>query len=275
MNLLATVNHAWHYFKSDARHFQIAYLGFFLSYGLIALGWDVEWYRYAITVVACLVAQLAAILLITKDHTSLKSALITSLSLSLLFKAVAIPVIILAAVLSIASKFLIRFNGKHVFNPANFGIMMTILLTGQAWVSPGQWGSDAILLILVGVASLMVLLKVGRLDVGLAFITTYLGLQFIRVVVYQGWGMDVFLHQFTSGTLLLFAFFMITDPISTPGARGPRIFWAIAIGALSFVFVSKFYLYSAPLWALFFLSPFTALLDRTFIHSKFNWRTIS
>ncbi|MFK7968736.1 MAG: RnfABCDGE type electron transport complex subunit D [Bacteroidia bacterium] len=40
----------------------------------------------------------------------------------------------------------------------------------------------------------------------------------------------------TNGSLLLFTFFMITDPMTTPNARKPRIVWAILIGIVSFFF---------------------------------------
>lgn len=43
---------------------------------------------------------------------------------------------------AIASKFVFSFGEKHFFNPANFGIIFALLLTNNAWVSPGQWGED-------------------------------------------------------------------------------------------------------------------------------------
>ena len=51
----------------------------------------------------------------------------------------------LAAVVTIAGKFLIRVNGKHIFNPTNGGIVAMLLLTNQVWVSPGQWGAAGVL----------------------------------------------------------------------------------------------------------------------------------
>ena len=53
---------------------------------------------------------------------------------------------VLASFIAIGSKFLLKYNGKHIFNPANIGIIATILITKNAWISPGQWGSNIILL---------------------------------------------------------------------------------------------------------------------------------
>ena len=81
--------------------------------------------------------------------------------MSLLLKAGSPWVLVLGASVAIASKFFLRIDGKHVFNPGNLGIAAAVLLTGDAWVSPGQWGSGAALVFLVGAAGCMVVLRVG------------------------------------------------------------------------------------------------------------------
>ena len=257
--------------QKDGRHPQILYLTTFLIYGIIALGWEVEVTRYIITILTCLISQAVAIHFTTKKYRGLKSALITALSLCLMFKANLIITIILAAALSIGSKYFIRFNNKHIFNPSNFGIIATIILTNDAWVSPGQWGSDAVWLFYLGIAGFFVLFRVGRMDTSLSFLATFIGLQFIRQVIYMGWPLDHFFHSLTSGTLLLFTFFMITDPVTTPNAPIARIIWAGTIGVLAFLLTNWFYVHTAPLWALFIISPLTVLLDKLFVHKKFNW----
>ena len=236
------------FFQRDARHFQIFFLTLFLSYGIFSLGWEYQLIQFATIIGACLFFQSIGILATTRNFMGLKSALISSLSLCLMLKAGGISTFAVAAFLTIASKYLIRFKGKHVFNPTNFGIILTVLLTGDAWISPGQWGANTVFLFTIGVASLILLFRVSRIDVSLTFLAVFAGLQFIRVVVYQGWEIDVFLHSFTSGTLLLFTFFMITDPMTTPNASRARYIWAGLVGVLAFIISSQFYLHSAPLW---------------------------
>lgn len=259
------------HFLKDGRHFQIVYLSAFLVYGFLALGWTSEWTTFATLFGVSLVTQAIFAKLYKKPMSSLKSALITAIGLCLLFKANSILTLALAAFLSISSKFLIRFKGKHVFNPSLFGIIVCMLLTGDAWVSPGQWGNNVVLLYFFGGAALMVLLKVGRIDTSLAFLAAFGGLQFIRDVLYLGWPMDHFFHQFTNGAILLFAFFMITDPVTTPNARKARILWAACVGVLAFILTDYFYVFTAPIWALFLISPLTVILDRVFLAKKFQW----
>ena len=80
---------------------------------------------------------------------------------------------------------------------------------------------------MLGVFGWFVLFRVGRLDTGLTFLATFAGLMFIRSYVYLGWPIDHFWHTLSSGTLLLFAFFMITDPVTTPNHPKARILWSI------------------------------------------------
>lgn len=256
---------------TDARHFQIFFLGTFLTYGILALNWDAHISRFIAIFSACLLTQFVGIVYTSKDFSGLKSAFITSLSLSLMLQTHSVAAAALAGVLAIVSKFLIRFEGKHVFNPANVGIVLSILFTGETWISSGQWGSGFIWVMLVGITGLTVLQRVGRIDTGLTFLLVFGGLQFVKMVIYQGWTPDVWLHNMSSGTLLLFSFFMITDPVSTPNSRRARVIWSALIAILAYAISQVLYIYAAPIWALFFISPFTAWFDRKFIAKPFKW----
>lgn len=259
------------FFQKDARYFQIGALSFFLLYGLFFLDWEAELFRYGIIITTCLITQIVCVFFTTKNYQSWKSALISALGLCLLLKVNLFETAAIAAILTISSKFLIRKGNKHIFNPANFGIIVTILLTGDAWVSPGQWGSSFLLVLFIGVAGLMVLWKVGRIDTGLSFFATFFCLQFFQNVIYKGWPMDYLVHEFSNGTILLFTFFMITDPMTTPNAPKARYLWASLAAVLAFVLTNWLYVYAAPIWALLLLAPFTSIFDSLFIHKKFSW----
>src|SRR5262249_20343880 len=72
----------------------------------------------------------------------LRSPLITGLSLSLLLRADTGSLFALAGVIAIASKFLLRLDGKHIFNPAGFAIVVLLFAAPGVWISPGQWGTS-------------------------------------------------------------------------------------------------------------------------------------
>lgn len=258
-------------FLKDGRHYQILFLGTFLFYGTFILGWETHWDQLFAIFSVALLTQFAGIKFLGLPSNSWKSALITILGLSLLLKTNHWGISALAAFLSIASKFVFKVNGKHIFNPGNFGIIAVILLTKQAWISPGQWGSGAILLFLVGILGSVVVYKVNRLDTSFAFIGTLIGLQVWRNIIYQGWPFDYIIQQFTNGSILLFTFFMITDPVTTPSNRTARIIWSTLIAVVSFYISNYYFVNGAPVWVLFFLSPLTPLFDKVLKGARFQW----
>jgi Na+-transporting NADH:ubiquinone oxidoreductase subunit NqrB len=247
--------------RSDGRHFQIIAQISFLCYGVLLLGWDADWKNYLAIFSGVIAAQGLAIRFAGFPMDSLKSALITGLGLSLLMKANDPWLFLFAALLAIGMKFLTKVKGKHLWNPANFGIVAAAFLSGDAWISPGQWGSSALIIFIVGTAGLAVLSNIKRLETGLAFLITFAALEYIRTVLYLGWEHDVFLLKLTNGSLWLFSFFMITDPMTTPNHRKLRIGWAMIVGAISFYLANFYFVNGAPFWTLFFLTPFTPLLD--------------
>lgn len=259
------------FLKCDARHFQIVFLSAFLLFGTLVLNWDVRWGRYAVLLGASLATQALFIRWKGMPWHSLKSGAITGLGLCLLLQAGGLFTLALGAAIAIAGKFLIRFRGKHVFNPANLGIVAAIVLTGDAWISPGQWGSGPALLFLVGSAGSMVLLRVGRIDTSMAFLITFAALDAVRTVLFLGWGLDVWAHRMTNGSLLLFTFFMITDPMTTPNAPRARIIWSVLIAFITFGMSTFAYVHTAPIWSLFILCAFTPMLDVLMKGERFSW----
>ena len=280
----------------DARITQIIFLGLFLFLGVSTRDWTVKPDLILVVVASCMITQwlLSAIaeygkrsqehslnisgqfsiavniLVSPKVLTSLRSAIITSLGLCLLLRSNSYATMILAGCLAIASKFLFRHHNKHFFNPANFGIIAAITLTNDAWVSPGQWGTDWwYLLLFLGLGG-VVLKQVGRWDTSVAFLLSYGALEAARNL-WLGWSWDVWQHQFMSGSLLLFALFMLTDPRSIPNSRKGRWLWSIAIAISTFILQHYLYLSTAIFWSLFIVSPITILLDAVSNAPRFNW----
>jgi Na+-translocating ferredoxin:NAD+ oxidoreductase RnfD subunit len=138
-------------------------------------------------------------------------------------------------------------------------------------VSIGQWGTNTVQVYFFLAAALLVLLKVGRIDTSLGFLLAFAGLEFIRSVLYLDWELDNFTHYLSNGTLLLFAFFMITDPITTPNHPRARILWSILVGVVAFILTRWLQLYSAPIWALIVMSPLTPVFDKIWSGERFSW----
>ncbi|MBI1862194.1 MAG: RnfABCDGE type electron transport complex subunit D [Deltaproteobacteria bacterium] len=255
---------------ADPRVFQIGFLSLLLVFGVVARDFGVSWGAVALVMGVVFAIQGIAVGLRRAPIESLYSAVISGLSVLLLGRAQSVALLCLAAALAIASKFAIRWKGKHFFNPTNFGILVTILLMGQMWVSPGQWGSDLLIAGWVGVLGLVVVVRSARWDTAFVFLGAYAFFLAIRVWhLGQSWA--VLQHQLSSGTLIVFAFFMISDPRSTPDDRRARAAFAVGVAALSYHLRFFHQVSAAPLWALLFLSPLTPVLDRIWPHRRHEW----
>ena len=135
-----------------------------------------------------------------------RSALISGFSLCLLLRTNEPLLLIVTAVITIASNFLLRWNGKHLFNPTNFGIVVMLAIGAGVWVSPAQWGSQLYFAFLMACLGGVVIHRAMRSDVSLAFISFYAGILFLRALwLGDPWSIPV--KQLQSGTLLLFTFF--------------------------------------------------------------------
>lgn len=263
----------------DARDYQILFLSFFLFLGIGTRDWTLRPELIVTLIATCLIVQGLGVLVVRQLDRSLsnftwesswRSALITGLGLSLLLRADNYLTMVLAGTLAIGSKFVLQVERKHFFNPGNFGIIAALVLTGDAWVSPGQWGDEWLYLFIFAGTGAMVLKKVGRWDTSAAFLISYALLEAMRNW-WLGWTWDVWAHRLSSGSLWLFALFMITDPRSIPNSQNGRIVWAVAIAILAFILRNLFFVPTAVFWALFAIAPLTIIIDRFWIAPNFSW----
>ena len=113
----------------DPRWYQLFVLSLLLGFGILVLDFGIHWHNaLAIFVMAQLTQYLASRFIAGIPYDPL-SALITSYSLTLLLRTDLVALAMLAAVIAIGSKFLLRVRGKHVFNPANVALVSLMLLS--------------------------------------------------------------------------------------------------------------------------------------------------
>jgi Na+-transporting NADH:ubiquinone oxidoreductase subunit NqrB len=253
----------------DPRLYQIGALSGLLAYGLLVLDLEVRPGRAVLILAAVLAVQYCCTRLWRLPAYDPKSALISGLSLCLLLRTNSEALALLAAVVAVAGKFVLRVRGKHVFNPTNLAIVV-LLLTGQAWVSPGQWGSAAFFGFLLACAGGLVVSRAARSDVTLAFLVAYGGLVVGRSL-WLGEPMAIPLHRLENGALLIFAFFMISDPRTTPDARAGRLLFALLV-ALGGAYVQfRLFRTNGLLWSLVLFSPLVPVIDRLLPGPRHAW----
>ena len=255
----------------DPRYYQIAVLSSLLVYGVVALDFGIHWQNAAVIVITALTVQWLGTAIVRLQRFDPLSALITSLSLTLLLRTDLAILAAFAACLAVSSKFLLRFRGKHIFNPANFALVTLMLLSDHAWVSSGQWGSAAIGAFVLACLGFLVLTKAKRAETTLAFIFFYGGLIFAREIWLDD-PLSIPMHQLQNGALLIFAFFMISDPKTTPNTATGRILYAALVAGVAFTIQFIYYQPNGPILALIICAPVVPLIDTLFQGRIYKWK---
>jgi len=259
---------------ADPRLYQIGVLSGLLAYGMLALDFEITVPRAALLLGTVLATQALCDRIDGPRPANWKSALISGLSLCLLIRTNRPELAVLAAVVTIAAKFLFRIQRKHLFNPTNGGIVAMLLLTDQVWVSPGQWGSVAFFGFLMACLGGLVVNRASRSDVTYAFIASYFALMFGRSL-YLGEPMTIPLHRLQSGALLLFTFFMISDPRTTPDSRAGRVLFAALVAFGAWYVQFRLFRTNGLLWSLAAWSMAVPLIDRLLPGTRYTWTTQS
>jgi enediyne biosynthesis protein E5 len=255
---------------SDARHYQIAALATLLVYNLGWVDFGAQPLNSALAIGGALATQALCTYLFALPQFDPRSPLITGLSLSLLLRSEEPWLHALAAVIAIGSKFVLRVNGKHIFNPAGFAIVVLLAGANGVWISPGQWGSAIWFAALLCFFAILVLHAARRSDIAIFFLGTHAALLLLRAF-WLGDPLAIPLHQLQSGSLLIFSFFMISDPRTSPDSRLGRFIFALAVALLGHYLAFFMQMRPALYVALVALSPLVLLIDRIFPAERFVW----
>jgi Na+-translocating ferredoxin:NAD+ oxidoreductase RnfD subunit len=254
----------------DPRYFQVAVLTSLLAVGIGILNFGIHWQNAATIMLTAQFVQYIGTRLAGLPRFDPLSALITSLSLTLLLRTEFASLAATAAVIAIGSKFLIRFRNKHVFNPANVALVSLMLLSDRAWVSSGQWGSAAIGAFALACLGFLVLTRAKRAETTIAFVCAF-GTLLVGRAVWLGDPLSIPLHQLQNGALLIFAFFMISDPKTTPDAPFGRALFGAVVAAVAFTIQFIFYQPNGPILALILCAPLVPLIDTLLHGSHYQW----
>ena len=254
----------------DPRYYQVVVLTSLLAVGIGLLDFGIRWQNAMAILLTAQLTQFVGSRLAGLPRFDPLSALITSLSLTLLLRTEFASLAAAAAVIAIGSKFLVRFRNKHIFNPANVAIVSLMLLSDSAWVSSGQWGSATIGAFGLACLGFLVLTRAKRAETTIAFLCIY-GTLLVGRALWLGDPLSIPLHQLQNGALLIFAFFMISDPKTTPDAPVGRIVFALFVAATAFTIQFIFYQPNGPILALILCAPLVPAIDAVLHGSHYRW----
>jgi len=244
----------------DPRAMQLTALGVILGFGALLHDPYLLPLQALFSLAAALTTHMVGNRLTGQPVKSVRSPLITALSVSILLRADSLWVHPAAAFAAIGSKYLIRTRDRHLFNPSCFGVTLALAVLPGVWISPGQWGSRIAVAGWLAVLGSMVVSRAARADISTGFLASYFAMLAARVIA-LGQPLGVLAHQMSGGAIVLFAFFMLSDPRTIPATRRGRLAHAAIVAAAIYALKFRFQLTSAPLWALMITAPMVPLWD--------------
>lgn len=166
-----------------------------------------------------------------KVSTNPESPIITGLILSLIIGPVSpfsnLPFLSFAAILAMASKYLITINKRHIFNPVGFGVVASavILSQGASW-----WIGNILMLPFILLGGILIFKKIKRWEMVLSFLLVYFLTQINKDP----------LSSLLYSPVLFFVFVMLVEPLTSPATRFKQILYGGFV-ALTFFAYSKFF----------------------------------
>ena len=203
---------------------------------------------------------------------NLQSAYITGISLALLIKPPThlLWPFALGGFLAIASKYVLQYRGRHLWNPSNFAISLLVLVApGSVAILSRQWGNDLATNAVIWCFGLLIASRVRMLHVTVTYVGCFVALAVARSVI-TGGPLLAEIAPLTGPMYQLFVFFMITDPKTTVSSVRGRIIVAVAValveagirlaGDFHVGALAPFYP-APPILALAFVGPLAKAID--------------
>ena len=165
-----------------------------------------------------------------------KSSFISGMIIGLLIEPAslswpAMAPIVLAPILAILLKHFIRIKGDHIFNPANLGLLATLLILGST-ASLSWWGAaPSWLVVIFGV---FIIYRLKRPNPAIGFLAVYMIL-FVLLDLATGKISPATFTQFNSGTLLFFGLIMVQEPVTAPRGSKGRLLMGVLAGIFTFL----------------------------------------
>lgn len=190
----------------------------------------------------------------------LASAYITGISVGILLRSPAFWPFVLCAWISIASKYAIRWRGRHLWNPSNLGVSALLFLAPETVASLSvQWGNTLWPMIVIWTLGSLIIWRLKRFHICATYAASFVALSFVRsLVTGEPWLAQV--APITGPMYQLFIFFMITDPPTTVRSKKGQVLVAFLV-ALAEMTLRLNRVVHAPYYALFLVGPTANIVD--------------
>jgi hypothetical protein len=235
-----------------------------LIVGQLTFGFLESWSRTFLAIVTAMGVELVLARVFTGAWPHLASAYISGISVGMLVRSPAIWPYALCSAISITSKYVLRVNGRHIWNPSNFGIVAMLVLAADSVASLSvQWGNNLLPMVVVWCFGSVIIHSLGRFHITATYVASFLGFAFVRAVLTG----HPFLSEaapITGPMYQLYIFFMITDPKTTVKSFKGQCLVAFLVAAMEAVLRLMQFVH-APYYALFIVGPVANLVEMAMV----------
>lgn len=198
-----------------------------------------RWNSYPPTFVAIAVTVLMELTLgrlVAGRWPHLASAYISGISVGILVRSPLLWPYVMCSLLTITSKYAIRVDGRHLWNPSNFGISVLVFLAPDAMAPlTFQWSNQIWPVLVIWGLGSMILWRIGKLHISATYVAAFAVLALLRSAV-TGHSWLTEMGPITGPVYQLFIFFMITDPKTTTRTKARQCVVAVLVAVLETVF---------------------------------------
>jgi enediyne biosynthesis protein E5 len=227
-----------------------------LSFGILE-----GWQRTALAIVTAIGAELVMGRLTYGVWPHPASSYISGISAGILVRSPFYWPYFLTALISITSKYVLRFRGRHLWNPTNFGVSAVVFLApATVAVLSVQWGNVVAPMAVIWVLGTVIVWRVGRFHISATYVLSFLLFSFFRAWwTATPWVANV--APITGPMYQLFTFFMVTDPKTTVKSVKGQCVVVFLVAVLETVLRLNKVVY-APFYALFIIGPIALLVEQ-------------
>ena len=244
----------------DNRYVPPAFITLILLGGQLSYGILESYERTLLAIGTAIAIELILGRIFLGKWLNVASAYITGISVGILVRSPAFWPYAIGAALAITSKYALRFKGRHLWNPSNFGISVILFLlpTTVAMLSI-QWGNDMWSMAAIWVLGSIIIWRLRRFHISATYAASFLVLAVVRSwIIHEPWLSEV--SPITGPEYQLFIFFMITDPKTTVRSKKGQCIVAFLVALLEMFFRLDQSVY-AELYALFWIGPIALLVE--------------
>ncbi|MGN6355373.1 MAG: RnfABCDGE type electron transport complex subunit D [Parafilimonas sp.] len=246
--------------KNNFQYIPPAFITLILLVGQFTYGILDSYISLIVAIGTSVISEMVLARTILGTKKNLASAYITGISVGILIRSNVIWPYFITALLSILSKYVLRYKGRHLWNPSNFGVSWMLFLGSMNVAGLSiQWGSNLAAMSVIWMLGLLIVNRAKRLHVTIAYVISFILLAYIRCLITG----DAFLAELsplTGPMYQLFIFFMITDPGTSVSTKKGRIIVVILVALVEFILRLNHFIY-APFYALFLVGPVAKYID--------------